>query len=499
MTLVLGVLLLFALATIGLLVHRLRAAPPPSVQLMREDRPLPAPDAALTRRLGELEHDAVQQRDRVERALAERDRALDERDRARADRDGGAAETQQLTAARDRAVAERDQAQFQAVKATREKERAEDEAIRLHEEKERLRAEYEAAHREVLAEAEEAVEAHRRAEERLREFDLDEHDHTWISSDAGQPSMDEEDPTRSAIPQQLSLSADTAADSVVDGADLGAVVVRAASVCGDRHRQRQQHRRDAVLLRMPVGLGGSTLLSAVAAGAPDGAWSQSAASHACRALVTQVQNQADVLSSWLAPRADAPHGEPNTLEDFSTPAAALRLALADVGRAIRVEANNRGWSSQEGTADDRAVEVAMTGLLSPLGDRPSRTHLAFGAGDGMVLRLRDGHWSTVFPVQEAGPVGPPLPSRDAKVRWDPIHTRAGDLLAVCSRPTAQLLLHEGTGDWFADRWEGRQPRLTSFLLHVSARVRTAIEDRSLVCLWDFGNAADAERAGQPRR
>ncbi|WP_329014947.1 hypothetical protein [Streptomyces sp. NBC_00690] len=250
---------------------------------------------------------------------------------------------------------------------------------------------------------------------------------------------------------------------------------------------------------MPVGLGGSTLLSAVAAGAPDGAWSQSAASHACQALVTQVQNQADVLSSWLAPHSDAPPGEPNTLEDFSTPAAALRLALADVGRAIRVEANNRGWSSQEGTADDRAVEVAMTGLLSPLGDRPSRTHLAFGAGDGMVLRLRDGHWSTVFPVQEAGPGGPPLPRRNAKVRWDPIHTRAGDLLAVCSRPTAQLLLHEGTGDWFADRWEGRQPRLTSFLLHVSAYVRTAVEDRSLVCLWDFGNAADAERAGQPRR
>ncbi|MEU5403391.1 hypothetical protein ABZ348_29350 [Streptomyces sp. NPDC005963] len=495
MTFVLGVLLLVALATIGLLVHRQRAALAPPVPLPQV---LPASDDTADRRLEELEREVSQQRDQAQWALNERNRAMEERDRALATHEGAVAEHQQLAAARDRAAAERDQAQFQAVKATREKERAEDETARLHAEVERLHAQYEAAQRAASARAEEAEEAQRRAEECLREFDLHEHDRTWLPSD-GQPSSDEPDRPQPAIPQQLSLSADATADSVVDGADLGAVVVRAASVCGDRHRQRQQHRRDAVLLRMPVGLGGSTLLSAVAAGAPEGAWSQSAASHACRALVTQIQNQADVLSSWLTPRAEATDTDTNVVEDFSTPAAALRLALGDVGRAIRVEANNRGWSSQEGTVDGRAVEVEMTALLSPLGDRTSRTHLAFGTGDGMVLRLREGQWSTVFPVQDAGPGGPLLPSREARVRWDPIRTRKGDVLAVCSRPTAQLLLHEGTGDWFADRWEGRQPRLTSFLLHVSARVRAAVEDRSLVCLWDFGNAAEAERAAPPRR
>ncbi|MCM2393865.1 hypothetical protein [Streptomyces albipurpureus] len=517
MTLVLGVLLVAALGVIGVLFQRQRSALPPSGGPVHQGhtipyQPAPAlPDPALTGRIGQLERELAQQRAGVERAAGERDAARVERDQAAAARDGALAERSQLAADRDRAAAERDQAQFQAVKATRDKERAEDDSARLLEQMERLRTEYEEAHQRVLEEAEHAREAQQRAEDSLREFDLHEDDHPWLPSDlqqmrlisaggAVEPSLRESDRPTPTVPQQLSLSQDATADTLLDGADLGGVIVRAASVCGDRHRRRQQHRRDAVLLRVPVGLGGSALLSAVAAGAPDGAWSQSAAAHACRALVTQVQNQADVLAPWLAGPTTARAGDQEPpAEDLSGPAAALRLALSDVRRAIQVEAKSRGWLSERGTADDRAVGVALTGLLSPLGDRESRTHLAFGAGDGMVLRLRDGEWSTVFPVQDAGPGGGTLPSAEVEFRWDPIPTQQGDLLAVCSKPTAELLLQEVTGAWFAERWAGRQPRLTSFMLHVSARIRAAVEDRSLVCVWDYGNAAEAERVALSHR
>lgn len=520
MTLVLGVLLVAALGMIGVLIQRQRTALPPSrtpLHHVHQDdflpySPAPAlPDAALTGRISQLEGELAQQRSAFDQAAAERDTMRLERDRAAAERDAALAEQVQVAADRDRAAAERDQAQFQAVRAARDKEQAEDRSAELQGEMERLHTEYEETQQSLLREAEQAREAQQRAEDSLREFDLHEDDHPWLPSDlhqmrlisaggAVEPSLREADRPTLTVPQQLSLSQDATADTLLDGADLGAVIVRAASVCGDRHRRRQQHRRDAVLLRVPVGLGGSALLSAVAAGAPEGVWSQSAAAHACRALVTQIQNQADVLAPWLAETAvSATDGQEPPAGDFSGPAAALKLALSDVRRAIKVEANSRGWVSEQGMADDRAVAVALTGLLSPLGDRESRTHLAFGAGDGMVLRLRDGEWSTVFPVQDPGPGGGTLPSEEVRLRWDPITTQQGDLLAVCSRPTAELLRQEVTGAWFAERWAGRQPRLTSFMLHVSARIRAAVEDRSLVCVWDYGNAAEAERVALAHR
>lgn len=286
-----------------------------------------------------------------------------------------------------------------------------------------------------------------------------------------------------ATPQHPSLSGDAVADSVVDGADLGALVVRAASTCGDHHRRERQHRRDSVLLRMPTGRGRRFLLSSVAAGAPDGAWSQSAAAHACRALETQVVQHADRLVEALAVPAGGSLS-PDTQ-------AALRLAVDGVGRAIRTESRLREWVALDGSAEDRAVATTLTAVMSPLEDRLSRTHLVFGVGDGAVLRLRDGRWERVFQAAALPGAAGTLPS-DTGVTWTLVETRPGELLAVCTRPMADLLLRKDVGRQLADLWTGGQPTLTWFLSSVFAKVEAAVEDRSLVCLWDFGYAADAE-------
>ncbi|MEU5768803.1 hypothetical protein ABZ782_23115 [Streptomyces asoensis] len=512
MIVVFSVLLVLCAAVIAVQTLRLRRA-----GARAATRPLPGPrpgDQLPAGRAAELERAVTEGRRAVQRAVAERDSARSELRGARSELEGARSERDGALTERDRALARAADAAREAETAAKETEgarsasdragagerrargeaeEAQERAARLLTETEALRERAAKAEERARREAESARRARKEAEEYRKALEpLDDPD--WVQSELDEmrrlatnggtlPPVADADRPATDIPQQLPLSPDATTDSVLDGADLGALVVRAASVCGDGHRRRQQHRRDAVLLRVPVGMGRPTLLSAVAAGTPDGVWSQSAAQHACRALLTQIQNHAAVLGPWLHDEAAA---------EVPGPAAALRLALNDVGQAIRVEARGRGWVSAEGTQDDRAVGVALTGLLSPLGDSGTRTHLAFGVGDGMVLRLRDRTWTTVFPAgdQHIGEATP-LPVKGAPVRWLAVPSREGDRLVVCTRPTAQLLLNEVTGSWFADRWTDGQPRLTSFLLQLSARIRGAVEDRTMACVWDHGYASHA--------
>ncbi|MFJ2592461.1 hypothetical protein [Streptomyces erythrochromogenes] len=87
-----------------------------------------------------------------------------------------------------------------------------------------------------------------------------------------------------------------------------------------------------------------------------------------------------------------------------------------------------------------------------------------------------------------------LPADAARVGWERLTTLPGDVLAVCSPPMAELLLRDDAGPWFAARWAGRQPYLTTFLSEVNAPVRSTGGDRSVVCLWDFGDAREARPA-----
>ncbi|MFI7355846.1 hypothetical protein ACIBTP_18065 [Streptomyces avidinii] len=293
------------------------------------------------------------------------------------------------------------------------------------------------------------------------------------------------EPVSPAIPRQLPLGRDTTTDSTVDGADLGPVVVRAASARGDRARHDGEHRRDAVLLRFAEEIPAPTLLSAVAAGAPRGRWSQSAAARACRSLAAQVGRYGESLGRELY----GPGGDDGALN------ALLRTTLQGVAHSMRLVTRGEGPG---GEADDAAIEVALTALLTRLGDSRDREreHLAFGVGDGALLRLRDGKWSAVFTP------GEPAPDRTlrlpaaaaARVGWARLTTLPDDVLAVCSPPMAELLLREDVGSWFAARWAGRQPYLTSFLSEVNVPVRSTGGDRSLVCLWDFGDARNARSA-----
>lgn len=297
-----------------------------------------------------------------------------------------------------------------------------------------------------------------------------------------------------AVPRELPLGGDSAADSVVDGADLGPLVARAASVRGDRHREDREHRRDAVHLRLVPEFGIPVLLSTVAAGSPHGEWSLSAAERGCRSLVSQLGHFAPEIGGRLFdPAADA------ELDGI------LRTAAKGVATSLRRLARERSRTGADGSTDDASVETALTAVLSRLGDSTRREHVAFGVGEGAVLRLRDGRWEHVHDSRgaSAGPavtadgnggrvtgggLPPALPRDPDGLSWTRFDSLPGDLVLVCSRPMADLLDRADLADWFAERWSGRRPYLTTFLSDVNVRVQSPGEDRSVVSLWDFGSA-----------
>ncbi|MFJ3233866.1 protein phosphatase 2C domain-containing protein [Streptomyces sp. NPDC086787] len=298
-----------------------------------------------------------------------------------------------------------------------------------------------------------------------------------------------------AVPRELPLGRDSAADSVVDGADLGPLVVRAASVRGARHREDREHRRDAVQLRLAAGFGAPVLLSAVAAGDPDALLSQSGATAACRTLVTQLSSGANLFTNGPFAEDDDPSIGP-----------ALRSVLAGVANSVRLvaRANTAGVVTAR---DDAHVTTSLYGLLSELGDRRERRHLVFGIGDVALLRLRvEGEpgnaprWTTLVtpdPALASRRLPGVAPDGSDIVRLRVV-TRPGDVLVLASGPMAQLLGREEVAEWFARRWHGRQPFLTTFLSDVNANIADKGGDRSLVCLWDHGHAAALTGAGAAR-
>jgi Protein phosphatase 2C len=289
-----------------------------------------------------------------------------------------------------------------------------------------------------------------------------------------------------AVPRSLPIGREAVPDSVVDGADLGPLVVRAASVRGSRHREDREQRRDAVSLRLVDGFGAPVLLSTVAAGAAQAPLSQTGADAACRALSTRLT--AGALASGVAAFA---RNRDAALE------AALRSALAGAAESVRLVARANAVGSGGADADQQAG-TSVFALISQLGELDERQHVLFGTGDAVLLGLRAGDpgdsagsvWETLFePKSEVqGALLPGRSGESGELQWARVTSRPGDLLVLASRPMAELLRLQGPGAWFARRWRNGSPQLVTFLADVNANVRSTGGDRALACVWDRGRA-----------
>ncbi|MEU1820755.1 protein phosphatase 2C domain-containing protein [Streptomyces roseifaciens] len=286
-------------------------------------------------------------------------------------------------------------------------------------------------------------------------------------------------------------------DTVLDGAQYGAVTLRALSLRGDSARYRGEPRRDA-LLTARFGEGeGALLLVAMASGPRGSNVAPRAARDACVWLAGAVGRSHARLAD------DIRGGRRGELKS-----GLHRLTDRSYGR-LRARAAELGLRPGAYTATVRCL------LLTA--DPQCRTRVFFGVGAGGLFRLRDGVWQDLEPDPPAERTGepvigygsvpadpmtmdlgiptpgltPPVEPVEVEPPGEPFRFRAsvarsGDTLMLCTAGLADPMRGEQElGGRLAERWAGgRPPGLAAFLADTQLRVKGYADDRTACALWE---------------
>lgn len=263
---------------------------------------------------------------------------------------------------------------------------------------------------------------------------------------------------------------DAVPDSLADGARLGTLTVRAASVRGDAARKNAKVRSQTAMVAVLGSFHPPTLMSVVTAGRPGALRPQIGAAQACRSL------QHKLSDASVAVQAAWPTGgdSDNRLTE------ALRSVLRELASSL---ADAAKWRLLE----PRDIATELTCVLTRLGDAPRRSHLAFSVGTGQVLLLRPGAAPrSVLAIADGGGrrSAATLPGDPDKVRWARFETEPGDLVLACTATTATLAGRQGFRDQVTTEWLEAPPALTRFLAQLNFADQIRTEDRAMVALWE---------------
>ncbi|MGK5546955.1 protein phosphatase 2C domain-containing protein [Streptomyces sp. URMC 127] len=286
-------------------------------------------------------------------------------------------------------------------------------------------------------------------------------------------------------------------DTVLDGAQYGAVTLRALSLRGDSARYRGEPRRDALLTARFGDGDGALLLVAMASGLRGTDVAPRAARDACRWLAGAVGRSHARLAD------DIRGGRRGELKS-----GLHRLTDRSYGR-LRARAAELGLRPDEYTATVRCL------LLTA--DPQCRTRVFFGVGAGGLFRLREGVWQDLEPDAPPERTGepvvgygaapadtmtvdlgiptpgltPPVEPEEPAVPGEPFRFRAsvarpGDTLMLCTAGLAEPMRGEPElGGRLAERWAGaRPPGLAAFLADIQLRVKGYADDRTACALWE---------------
>lgn len=271
-------------------------------------------------------------------------------------------------------------------------------------------------------------------------------------------------------------------DSVLDGARLANLTVRAASLRGDDHRHAGETRQDSIGLWVfdpPSWLGADVpvLLACVADGVGSQRLSHLGSAKACSLLRQSVEaNLNDLVGT------DRGHTERN-----------CRQVIRDVATGLRALADERDLAPKQVSTTLMACLV-VTERKSDVG-AVARAVL-FSVGDSPGYLLRERRWLPIPDHAEGEGDGMIDTHTDALpiARLDRTQVTMctlceDDMLMLCTDGLGgPLKRNVEVREQLADWWTGTVPALPEFYWQMSFRAQTYGDDRSAVCIWLHGDS-----------
>lgn len=319
----------------------------------------------------------------------------------------------------------------------------------------------------------------------------------WVIGDPGRQ------PETVAVPAEV---AGGRPDTTCDGARLGDLDYRAATLRGMSHCLAGKPRQDAYLLRISANR--EWLIGCVADGVSAGTFSHIAADVACREITRFV---ADALASQ--PPITEPGCWGKVVHDLPWQRAVDQASAAIVARASAGLPQREAGTQVEArevraTMATTAVAFVVATTKTPDGLMPFG--IAVASGDSSALMLSGGRWHPLTEVKNADSdvASSAVLALPREVAVMPLSgfLRPGEALVVVSDGIGDPL-GQGTGavgQFLAAQWS-RPPDLFSFTIQAAFYRKGFTDDRTVAAVWhrpaDFSTdgqgPADAHLAGSP--
>lgn len=249
---------------------------------------------------------------------------------------------------------------------------------------------------------------------------------------------------------------------LLDGAQVGRLTVRAASVRGDSHNWEGSCRQDSMTVTRVGPREAELLLLAVADGVGSAAHSHEGSYHVTRHAAVHLDREAENIHAALIAR------------DESELRAIANKAIAGAVSDLRI-------------GQEHATTLHI--LLVPV-DAAIRERVVFSVGDGGLFVLRDRQWHHASPVDEGSLLDTrteALPHAYRSVKAKLLYSEPGQVLLLGTDGITNPLTQKDPGfaQHLAQAWGGPQvPSLSDFLWHAQTRVKSYDDDRTVICMWE---------------
>ncbi|MFF4057617.1 protein phosphatase 2C domain-containing protein [Streptomyces sp. NPDC001668] len=263
---------------------------------------------------------------------------------------------------------------------------------------------------------------------------------------------------------------------LLDGAQVGRLTVRAASMRGDSHNWEGSCRQDAMTVTRIGPPEAEMLLLAVADGVGSAVYSHIGSYEFARRAAVFLDREAEGIHAAACARDE------NELRVLATKAVAGAAAELRSEWALAAQHKPRPYADQ-----DYATTLHV--LLIPTDPR-IRERVLCSVGDGGLFVLREGGWVHGDPDDGEGLLDPrteALPHAYRSVKATLLCTVPGEVLLLGTDGITNPLTQKDPefARRLADAWGGPDvPSLSDFLWQAQMRAKSYDDDRTVICVWE---------------